>query len=195
MLGAQCGIGNTTIELAKNVIGEAVSCGVRIRLVIIWKKILLEYLLPVEHHKQKMDWISEKWWEPKTFSLPKKTFSFINWLGAQRGLAITNMDLFKNINGGAELSGVGSIITWIENLLVSQKNSKNSKTKTVVVKNNQNSMKKKHKKFFGDPNAKKHYPALGEATISGLMVVADNETGLATKIEPIILGGSLETRI
>ena len=105
------------------------------------------------------------------------------------------MDLFKNINGGAELSGVGSIITWIENLLVSQKNSKNSKTKTVVVKNNQNSMKKKHKKFFGDPNAKKHYPALGEATISGLMVVADNETGLATKIEPIILGGSLETRI
>ena len=51
------------------------------------------------------------------------------------------------------------------------------------------------KKFFKDPSAKKHYPALGEATISGLMVIADNETGLANKVEPIVLGKCLENRI
>ena len=51
------------------------------------------------------------------------------------------------------------------------------------------------KKFLKDPSVKKHYPALGEATISGLIVVADNETGLANKVEPILLGGSLENRI
>ena len=50
-------------------------------------------------------------------------------------------------------------------------------------------------KFFKDSSAKKHYPALGEATISGLMVKADDETGLAKKIEPIIVGGALESRI
>ena len=51
------------------------------------------------------------------------------------------------------------------------------------------------KKFFKDPSAKKHFPSLGEATISGLMVVADNETGLANKVEPIVLGKNLENRI
>ena len=50
------------------------------------------------------------------------------------------------------------------------------------------------KKFLKDPSAKKHYPALGEATISGLMVNADDETGLAKKVEPIIIGGALESR-
>jgi hypothetical protein len=49
--------------------------------------------------------------------------------------------------------------------------------------------------FFKDPLAIKHYPALGKATISGLMVKADNETGLAKKVEPIIVGGVLESRI
>jgi len=47
------------------------------------------------------------------------------------------------------------------------------------------------KKFFKDPLATRHYPALGEATISGLMVLADHKTGLAKKIEPIIIGGAL----
>jgi len=61
---------------------------------------------------------------------------------------------------------------------------------SVIGMNRDNSLKK----FLKDPSAKKHYPALGEATISGLMVVADNETGLACKVEPIILGGSLENR-
>ena len=62
---------------------------------------------------------------------------------------------------------------------------------SVIGMNRDNSLKK----FLKDPSAVKHYPALGEATISGLMVVADNKTGLANKIEPIILGGPLETRI
>ena len=51
------------------------------------------------------------------------------------------------------------------------------------------------KKFFKDPSAKIHYPALGEATISGLMVIADKETGLANKVEPIVLGKCLENRM
>ena len=46
-----------------------------------------------------------------------------------------------------------------------------------------------------NPSAKKHYPALGEATISGLMVTADERTGLAKKVEPIIVGKNLENRI
>ena len=62
---------------------------------------------------------------------------------------------------------------------------------SVIGMNRDNSLKK----FLKDPSAKKHYPALGEATISGLMVVADDKTGLANKVEPIILGGSLENRI
>jgi 2',3'-cyclic-nucleotide 2'-phosphodiesterase len=62
---------------------------------------------------------------------------------------------------------------------------------SVIGMNKENSLKK----FLKDPTSNKHYPALGEATISGLMVTADDKTGLATKVEPIILGGSLENRI
>jgi hypothetical protein len=62
--------------------------------------------------------------------------------------------------------------------------------RSVIGMNRDNSLKK----FLKDPSAKKHYPAYGEATISGLMVIADNETGLANKIEPIILGNYLENR-
>ena len=51
------------------------------------------------------------------------------------------------------------------------------------------------KKFLQDPTAIRHYPALGEASISGLMVVADNKTGLANKVEPIIFGGVLRNTI
>ena len=51
------------------------------------------------------------------------------------------------------------------------------------------------KKFFKDPSASRHFPALGESTISGVLVSANTKTGLATKVEPIILGGSLENRI
>ena len=49
------------------------------------------------------------------------------------------------------------------------------------------------KKFLKDSSAKKHHPALGEATISGLLVIADQETGLANKVQPIIYGGTLES--
>ena len=62
---------------------------------------------------------------------------------------------------------------------------------SVIGMNRDNSLKK----FFKDPSAIKHYPALGEATISGLMVIADNKTGLANKVEPIVLGKCLENRI
>jgi len=62
---------------------------------------------------------------------------------------------------------------------------------SVIGMNKDNSLAK----FLKDPKAKKHYPALGEATISGLMVVANEATGLANKVEPIVLGKSLENRI
>ena len=62
---------------------------------------------------------------------------------------------------------------------------------SVIGMNRDNSLKK----FFKDSSAMKHYPALGEATISGLLVIADNETGLAKKVEPIVLGKCLENRI
>jgi len=62
---------------------------------------------------------------------------------------------------------------------------------SVIGMNRDNSLKK----FFKDPSAKKHFPSLGEATISGLLVMADEKTGLAKKVQPIILGGSLQERI
>jgi len=62
---------------------------------------------------------------------------------------------------------------------------------SVIGMNKDNSLKK----FLKDPSSIKHYPALGEATMSGLIVIADDESGLAKKIEPVILGGSLENRI
>ena len=61
---------------------------------------------------------------------------------------------------------------------------------SVIGMNRDNSLKK----FFKDPSAKRHFPALGEATISGLIVIADDNTGLAKKIQPIIMGGSLQGR-
>mgnify|MGYP001212754121 FL=1 len=63
--------------------------------------------------------------------------------------------------------------------------------RSVIGMNRDNSLKR----FLKDSSAKKHHPALGEATISGLMVTADNETGLAKKVEPIIVGKYLENRI
>jgi len=62
---------------------------------------------------------------------------------------------------------------------------------SVIGMNRDNSLKN----FLNDPSVRKHYPALGEATISGLMVKADDETGLAKKVEPIIVGGALESRM
>ena len=61
---------------------------------------------------------------------------------------------------------------------------------SVIGMNKENSLKK----FLKDTSAKKHFPALGEATISGLMVEADESTGLAKNLEPIIIGGSLQEK-
>ena len=63
--------------------------------------------------------------------------------------------------------------------------------RSVIGMNRDNSLKR----FFKDTSAKKHYPALGEATIAGIMVTGDVETGLAKKVEPIIVGKYLENRI
>ena len=63
---------------------------------------------------------------------------------------------------------------------------------SVIGMNKDNSLKR----FLKDTSTtRKHYPALGEATISGLMVEADDDTGLAKKIEPIIVGGVLKRDI
>jgi len=63
--------------------------------------------------------------------------------------------------------------------------------KSVIGMNRDNSLKR----FLKEPDTKRHYPALGEATISGLLVTADFTTGLAKKVEPIIVGKYLENRI
>ena len=60
---------------------------------------------------------------------------------------------------------------------------------SVIGMNRENSLKK----FFKDPSVKKHFPALGEATLSGLIVNANEDTGLAKEIEPIIIGGALKS--
>ena len=40
-------------------------------------------------------------------------------------------------------------------------------------------------------NSVKHFPAKGEATLSGVIVDCNIETGLANKIESYIFGGQL----
>ena len=47
------------------------------------------------------------------------------------------------------------------------------------------------KKFLNDKDAIKHFPAEGEATVSGIIIEADHQTGLANKISRLIEGGSL----
>jgi len=56
---------------------------------------------------------------------------------------------------------------------------------SVIGMNKENSIKK----FLKDKKAVNHFPARGAATISGLIVDADNKTGLANKIERFIEGG------
>ena len=46
-------------------------------------------------------------------------------------------------------------------------------------------------KFLNDDKAKKHFPAVGQSTLSGIIVDADTETGLAKKIERFLYGGVL----
>ncbi len=50
------------------------------------------------------------------------------------------------------------------------------------------------KKFKKDPTAVQHFPSLGEASLSGIIVEADEKTGLAKNIRQIISGGILKER-
>ena len=58
---------------------------------------------------------------------------------------------------------------------------------SVIGMNKENSLKK----FLKDKNAIKHFPAVGEGTLSGIIIDADNDTGLAKNIFRLIEGGSL----
>ncbi len=59
---------------------------------------------------------------------------------------------------------------------------------SVIGMNKENSIKK----FKKDPTAVSHYPAKGQASISGVIVDADDQTGLAKNVNQIILGGNLK---
>ena len=58
---------------------------------------------------------------------------------------------------------------------------------SVIGMNKENSLKK----FLKNKDATQHFPAEGTATLSGVIIEGDPETGLAKKIKRIILGGSL----
>ncbi len=59
---------------------------------------------------------------------------------------------------------------------------------SVIGMNKENSLKR----FLKNKNATKHFPSEGEGTLSGIIVEADEQTGLANKISRLIIGGSLE---
>jgi len=44
-------------------------------------------------------------------------------------------------------------------------------------------------KFFNKKDAKNHFPAVGDASISGIIVESDNKTGLAKNIKRIVIDG------
>ena len=58
---------------------------------------------------------------------------------------------------------------------------------SVIGMNKENSLKR----FLKDKDATKHFPAEGEGTISGIIIEADQETGLSKKVTRLIEGGSL----
>ncbi len=59
---------------------------------------------------------------------------------------------------------------------------------SVIGMNKENSLKR----FFKDKNAVKHYPSEGEGTLSGVIVEANELTGLANNVSRVIIGGSLK---
>ena len=59
---------------------------------------------------------------------------------------------------------------------------------SVIGMNKENSLKK----FFNNKEAKKHFPSLGEATLSGIIVDGDLNTGLAKSIKQFLFGGVLK---
>ena len=58
---------------------------------------------------------------------------------------------------------------------------------SVIGMNKENSIMK----FLNDTKAQRHFPAVGQSTLSGIIVEADDSTGLANKIERFIYGGVL----
>ena len=59
---------------------------------------------------------------------------------------------------------------------------------SVIGMNKENSLKR----FLKDSKAIKHYPSDGEGTISGIIIDANEYTGLAKKVSRIIKGGKLK---
>ena len=60
---------------------------------------------------------------------------------------------------------------------------------SVIGMNKENAIKK----FFKTKDATKHFPSDGEGSLSGIIVEAEKETGLAKKVYRLIQGGSLVT--
>ena len=58
---------------------------------------------------------------------------------------------------------------------------------SVIGMNKENSIMK----FLKEDKAQKHFPAVGQSTLSGIIIEGDNETGLAKKIERFLYGGVL----
>ncbi len=61
---------------------------------------------------------------------------------------------------------------------------------SVIGMNKENSLKR----FLKDPSAKQHFPSTGKASICGVIVEADENSGLAKKVNQIILGGVLQEK-
>jgi len=59
---------------------------------------------------------------------------------------------------------------------------------SVIGMNKENSIKK----FFNNKDVKKHFPSLGEATLSGIIVDGDLNTGLAKSVKQFLFGGVLK---
>ena len=59
---------------------------------------------------------------------------------------------------------------------------------SVIGMNKENSIMK----FLNDSKAQRHFPAEGQSTLSGVIVEADIDTGLAKKIEQFLYGGVLD---
>ena len=59
---------------------------------------------------------------------------------------------------------------------------------SVIGMNKENSLKK----FFNNKDVKKHFPSLGEATLSGIIVDGDLNTGLAKSVKQLLFGGVLK---
>ena len=59
---------------------------------------------------------------------------------------------------------------------------------SVIGMNKENSLKK----FFNNKEAKKHFPSLGDATLSGIIVEGDLNTGLAKSAKQFLFGGVLK---